>query len=133
MEVARLLGLVSCYSSLFKMLGHNKRKSQPSHKKMYLTYLECKVFVEIGTAQDHTSQHEGQSKAHAPAPSPPLPNRHSILRVLQRIREKPRPSTHHSQDTYGSRYFMPSKYKHRIHQKRLHALYHNCLETYFIW
>lgn len=54
---------------------------------MYVTYLECKIFVEIGTTQDHASQHKGQSEVHAPAPGPPLPHGHSILRVLQSSRE----------------------------------------------
>lgn len=95
------LGLVcssssKCNTKRTVCCSSSHREKQPSHNE-YVTYLECKIFVQIGTTQEHTSQHKGQSKAHAPAPGPSLSNRHSILRVLQGIREGP--SAHCSKGT----------------------------------
>lgn len=49
----------------------------------YLTYLECKIFVQIGSTEYNTSKHKSQSKAHTPTPSSPLSNRYHIIRVLE--------------------------------------------------
>lgn len=47
------------------------------------TYLKCKILVEVCSSQDDASEHEGQSKAHAPTPRSPLANWDHVIRVLE--------------------------------------------------